>query len=71
MFTKQVTKRQARNLAGMYPIPMMGDEIVVALKHINGMWYEKLRLQNVSGTFQLHSNNVPVEDWPNVFQVKA
>lgn len=67
-YEHKLTKRQARALCGMYPLPAMGREMLVA---ITGAWKPQRRLyvQNVSGLFVLASSDTKREDWGRVFGV--
>lgn len=62
---KQVSRRTALALAGMYPMPTNGGDIVVAITRGK----EKLFLMNVNGTYWLRSNEWSREHWKAVFGV--
>lgn len=66
----EVSQRTARKLCGMYPMPAMGYETVVAVKHDHLIWL-RLVVQNVSGKYFLCSANVLINQWGTVFGVEV
>jgi hypothetical protein len=66
-YERRVSTAAANRLAGMYPLPVMGSEIVVALAPERGRLY----LANISGAFYVRCYTWPVQDWPQVFQVRV
>ena len=72
-YEKQITKKTAKSLCGMYPLPRIGYETVIAIKPdpiYSGFWF-RLMVQNISGQLVLTSNNVPKSQWSNVFGVSV
>jgi len=63
---KRVWPAEARRYAGMYPVPEMGHEIVVAFTADR---MHKLYLANVSGHFYLRSYDTARDKWTEVFKV--
>jgi hypothetical protein len=62
-----------KSLCGMYPLPRMGYETIIAIKPdpiYSGFWF-RLMIQNISGTYVLTSNNVPRSQWHDIFQVSG
>lgn len=58
----KITKTQAKKLAGLYPLPKVGYEIVVAIKPYHHeattmTFNHALRLGNISGSFELSSTS--------------
>lgn len=66
LFERVVGRRTARALAGLYPFPPPGDEIIVALNPETG---DRLRLGNFNGTLVVLSRDVPASMWYEVFKV--
>lgn len=56
----------ARGLCGMYPMPKIGYETVVALNVSHGA---RLYVANISGAYVLRSSSVAVDRWPEIFGV--
>ena len=70
-YERTISRKVAKSLCGMYPLPRMGYECTVAIKPdpiYSAMWF-RLHVQNISGTFVLTSANVPAKEWPEVFKV--
>lgn len=59
----------ARAMAGMYHMPEIGSEMIVAYTKINGV-SSRMLLANISGDWYLYSDTVKVADWPAVFRVE-
>lgn len=57
-----VSKKVAVGLAGMYPMPRMGEEICVA--------FPGLMLANISGTYFLQHTYLPISTWPEFFRIE-
>lgn len=68
-YMRKISDASARALCGMYPLPKIGHETIVAIKP--GGWGFKLRLtvQNIGGAFFIASTGAKVCDWPSVFGV--
>lgn len=60
----RISAKDARALCGMYQLPLMGYETVVAV--VPGA---RLYVANMSGAYFLRSPSVPVHAWPVVFGV--
>lgn len=68
----RISAKTARQLAGMYPVPHMGYEIVVGIAPCQfGLSPHRLTLQNLSGDFYLACSSRKVEEWPEVFRVQV
>lgn len=66
-----ITKKQARALCGMYPLPGIGRETVVALKPdpiYSAFWF-RLNVGNYGGVYVATSCNVARDQWPEIFGV--
>ena len=70
-YEKQISKKQATTLCGMYPLPRMGYECTVAIKPdpIYSVFWYRLHVQNISGTFVATCTNVKNTEWSNTFGV--
>lgn len=60
-----ISKKTARNLCGMYPMPGPGEEMVVA---INADRF-RLKVGNFSGKFVAFSSDIPRANWQARFGV--
>lgn len=70
-YMRQISRASAVKLCGMYPLPPMGSETVVAVaKDQFGFGWVRLQVQNVSGTFYIASTDIPVDQWVEVFKVE-
>lgn len=67
--TLQISKGEAKKLCGMYPLPEVGYETVVAFKQDLLIGRLRLYVQNVSGSYMIASSQVRVSDWDSVFGV--
>ena len=65
----KISKPNARAFCGMYPLPTMGSETVVAVAKIQHGFKVELTVQNISGSFYLASSQVQVKDWADIFKV--
>lgn len=64
---RRISRPTARAMCGMYPLPDMGAETVVAIgKDLNR---SRLYVQNISGHFYLACPHASVPKWPEVFGV--
>jgi len=61
----RISAKSARALCGMYPLPGVGSETVVALRP-NG---PRLYVSNISGDYVLRSAQARVSAWPELFGV--
>lgn len=61
----RISPKSARALCGMYPVPKVGNETLVALRP-NG---PRLYVSNISGHFVLRSAQARVSEWPSLFGV--
>jgi hypothetical protein len=61
----RISPKSARALCGMYPVPKVGNETLVALRP-NG---PRLYVSNISGHFVLRSAQARVSEWPTMFGV--
>lgn len=61
----RISAKSARALCGMYPVPKVGEETLVALRP-NG---PRLYVSNISGHFVLRSAQARVSEWPSLFGV--
>lgn len=61
----RISPKSARALCGMYPVPKVGEETVVALRP-NG---PRLYVSNLGGSFVLRSAQARVSEWPSLFGV--
>lgn len=68
-FMRRISMPNARALCGMFPLPPMGSETVVALKR-DGSFNQRLCVQNISGHYYLASCDTGVKRWPEVFGVE-
>ena len=65
-----LTRKQARALCGMYSLPAVGYETVVAIKP-DGMGFKRrLQVANVSGDFYAVSYDTPRSEWAAEFRVQ-
>lgn len=62
-----LTKKQAKALCGMYPLPGVGEEMLVA---INADRF-RLKVGNFSGSFVAFSADLPRNTWQARFGVTA
>lgn len=62
----RISLKSARELCGMYPLPVVGSETVVALRP-NG---PRLYVANISGAYVLRSAQAKVDQWPELFGVR-
>ena len=62
----RIGPKSARELCGMYPLPRVGEETVVALRP-NG---PRLYVANISGHYVLRSAQSKVDQWPEMFGVR-
>ena len=65
----RISAKTARAFAGLYSVPAMGHEIVVAIAPSRLGFRNILLLQNLSGDFYLCSPSSDVVEWPNVFKI--
>lgn len=65
-YMRQISERSARNLCGMYPLPRIGYETVVAF---NPASRSRLFVQNISGAYFVASTDTRVSAWYDVFGV--
>ena len=65
----RVDRSRARMMAGMYPMPRPGHELVVGYTKVDGV-ISRLMLANILGHWYLSSNTAPVGLWPTVFLVE-
>lgn len=65
-YAVKVSKAKAKSFCGIFPLPSIGSETLVALTRAG-----KLYVQNVSGVYFLASPFVPVEHWKTEFGVTA
>jgi len=68
---REISKKSAAALAGMYPLPKMGCEITIAAKKDSFGGFFRLQLQNVCGDYFIASSQVKVDHWPAVFEVQV
>lgn len=66
-----VSKAVAKRFAGMYPLPRMGYEIVVAIAGDSFAGWLRLHLQNISGQYVLASTSCKRSEWPEIFKVNV
>lgn len=69
----RIGDKSARALCGMYPMPNMGHEIIVAIAPDKQFpsFKNRLLVQNISGQYFLASNSVEVTAWPDVFKIEV
>lgn len=66
----RIGKSTAKALCGIYPLPSMGHEVVVAVSDKCPYGFRShLMLQNISGHFYAACCNAKVSDWPVTFRV--
>ena len=65
---RKVSKATARGLCGMFPLPEMGSERLVAFTSDRS---NRLYVQNVSGDFYVASETAKIERWPELFRVEV
>lgn len=72
-YMRGISRASAAKLCGMYPLPPMGSEIVVAIRPdpVWSTFKKRLSVQNVSGSFFLASTDTRVDAWPSVFGVEV
>lgn len=66
---RKISRSSARGLCGMYPLPAVGYETIVAVKPDGFGGRLRLTVQNVSGEFFIASTDAKVSDWPQTFGV--
>ncbi|MBB5409257.1 hypothetical protein HDG34_003198 [Paraburkholderia sp. HC6.4b] len=69
-YMRRISAGSARKLCGLYPMPRMGYETIVAVANDGYGGKYHLCVQNISGIWFLACTSVPVADWPEIFQVK-
>lgn len=70
-YAVHLTRKSAQRLCGMYPLPQMGYEVVVALaKREIDSGFDRLFVQNVSGEFFAYCPTWSKDHWPDVFKVE-
>lgn len=69
----KISKADAANLCGMYPLPRMGCEMVCAIRPDPKFpsFNSRLMVQNISGDFYLCSPNANIPQWPGMFGVEV
>ena len=65
----RIDRSRARMMAGMYPMPRPGHELVVGYTKFDGV-ISRLMLSNILGDWYLASDTTRVEHWPQVFLVE-
>ena len=65
----KISKPNAKAFCGMYPLPAMGSETVIAVAKIQHGFKVELTVQNISGCYYLASSQVPLNEWPETFKV--
>lgn len=65
----KISKPNAKAFCGMYPLPIMGSETVVAVAKIQHGFKVELTVQNIGGSFYLASSQVEIKDWADIFKV--
>lgn len=70
---RQIGEKTARALCGMYPMPKMGHEVIVAFKKdaVFPSFAHRLTVQNISGAYFVTSSSTEVDSWPSVFGVEV
>ena len=69
-FMQQISKSNAARLCGMYPLPKMGCEVGCAfVKNVVG-GFDRLMVQNISGSFFVACGSVSIDYWPDTFHVE-
>jgi len=69
-FMQRIGRAAALKLCGMYPLPEVGYQTIVALAADGFGGYRRLEVQNISGDFYAACTNVKVGEWPEVFRVR-
>lgn len=69
---RKISANTARQLCGMYPLPYMGYETVVAFARDRAFpsFAHRLHVQNVSGVYFVACSSCTVDQWPGVFKVQ-
>ena len=67
---RRIGRKDAAKLVGLYPLPEVGSEVVVAIKP-DSLFTRRLYVKNISGHFYVASHDAPVIDWPEVFSVEV
>lgn len=69
----KIGKVKARQFCGMYPMPDVGYEVIVAITSDDtfSAFKHRLMVQNISGEYWLCSSSVSREEWPVIFKVQA
>jgi hypothetical protein len=70
-YEHKIGPKTARSFCGMYPLPKMGYETLVAIAPDAYGFKQRLYVQNISGTFVLASSTTKKQDWEEVFKVKV
>lgn len=73
-YMRGISKATAKALCGMYPLPEMGYQTIVAAvadRHFPMSTRHRLEVQNISGQYFVACCSVKVEAWPDVFKVKV
>ena len=66
-----VTPTTARRLCGMYPVPEIGCETVVAIVQTDLGFKYRLQVANIGGQVVVRSSAMTVDQWPDVFRVQV
>lgn len=69
-YMRRISKPNAQALCGMFPLPRLGYETVVAVVPDGYGGRKRLHVQNVAGHFYLASTDTRVQDWPATFGVQ-
>ena len=71
-YMRRVSKKSAAALCGMYPLPRMGYEVIVAIKPFPGFSTtgHRLVIHNISGDYFIASTDTSVSQWPETFGVE-
>lgn len=69
---RRIGAKTARQLCGMYPLPEMGYETLVAFTRDAGFpsFAHRLGVQNISGCYFVACSSYAVDQWPEVFKVQ-
>lgn len=69
-YMRRISKNTAASLCGMYPLPSMGCETIVAVKRDPWRGNERLVVQNISGDYYVASCDRSIDQWPEIFGVQ-
>lgn len=70
-YMRGISKASSKALCGMYPLPAVGYETVVAIAPDGYGGFFRLYVKNIGGQFFLSSTTISVDQWPEIFKVEV